>query len=178
MKGSIMSAKARATAVAIIVLGSASMSLAKDAGGPPTVDIERTCRENVAALNTGLGGEIGQDLNACLMDEQEARNQLVKDWASYPAIAKDRCVNPKDYLPSYVEWQACLELTRDVLKLRKEQTASGTDVSSAGTRTSSRRGRATKAGAVKANCPIVKYTEDGNIDYVINCPGPGMPGMY
>jgi hypothetical protein len=177
LKGSIVLAKARATAVVFIILGSASASLARDAGRPPTIDIQKTCRETVAALNTGLGGEIGQDMNVCLMDEQEARNQIVKDWADYPAIAKDRCVNPKDYLPSYVEWQACLELTRDVLKLRKEQTTSGTDVSNAGSRTSSRRGRATKASELKANCPIVKYTEDGNIDYVINCPGPGMPGQ-
>ncbi len=169
--------KASATVVAVIILGCASPCLARDAGGPPTIDIKKTCQENVAALNTTLGGEIGQDLDACLMDEQEARNQLVKEWANYPAIAKSRCVQPNEYLPGYVEWQACLDVTRDALKLRKDQNTSGGEVSNAAPRTSSRRTRATKAGTVKANCPIVKYTEDGDIDYIINCPGPGMPGL-
>jgi hypothetical protein len=179
-----MLAKATAIAVAVIVLGSASTSLARDGSGPPTIDIQKTCRENANALGTMLGGEIQQDLQVCLMDEQAARDQLVKDWASYPAIAKERCVQPKEYLPGYLEWQTCLEMTRDVLKMRKENAsgtsgskasgtsgsnASGTSASSASRRTSRRHG-----GAVKGDCPVVKYTEGGSIDYVINCPGPGM----
>jgi hypothetical protein len=141
-----------AVAAAAIFLSAASTSVAKD-GGPPTIDIQKTCRENVNALSTILGGQIGQDMNVCLMDEQAAREQIVKDWATYPAIAKERCVQPKEYLPGYVEWQSCLELTRDVLKLRKENAS-----------------RASGSG----DCPIVKYTEDGSIDYVINCPGLGL----
>jgi len=171
-----MLAKATAILVLGIVLGSASTSLARNGSGPPTIDIQKTCRENVNALSTGLGGQIAQDMSVCVMDEQAARNQMVKDWATYPAIAKERCVLPTQYLPSYVEWHTCLELTRDVLKLRKENAsgtsasnASGTSGSSASRRTSRRRG-----GAVTGECPVVKYTGDGSIDYVINCPGPGM----
>jgi hypothetical protein len=171
-----MLAKATAILVSVIVLGSASTSLARDGGGLPTIDIQRTCRENVNALSTGLGGQINQDLQVCLMDEQGAREQIVKDWSTYPAIAKERCVQPKEYLPSYVEWHTCLELTRDVVKMRKENAsgtpgsnASGTPGSTASRRTSRRHG-----GAVKGECPIVKYTDQGAIDYVINCPGPGM----
>jgi len=179
-----MLAKATAIVVAAIVLGSASTSLARDGGGPPTIDIQRTCRENVSALSTMLGGEIQQDLQVCLMDEQAARDQLVKDWATYSALAKARCVNPKEYLPGYIEWQTCLEMTQGVINMRKERAsdtsgskasdtsgskASGTSESSASRRTSRRHG-----GAVKGDCPVVKYTEGGSIDYVINCPGPGM----
>ena len=170
-----MLAKATAIAVAVIDLGSASTSLARDGGGPPTIDIQKTCRENISALSTGLGGEINQDLKVCLADEQAARDQLVKDWASYPAIAKQRCVQPKEYLPGYLEWQVCLELTRDVLKMRKENTSS-TKESASSTSGSSARRRASgrRNGAVTGECPVVKYTEDGSIDYIINCPGPGM----
>jgi hypothetical protein len=142
-----------AMAAAAIIFSAASTSVAKD-GGPPTIDIQKTCRENVNALRTILGGEIGQDMGVCLMDEQEARDQIVKDWATYPAIAKTRCVQPKEYLPGYVEWQSCLELTRDVLKLRKEN--------------------ASPTSGSREDCPIVKYTDDGSIDYVINCPGLGL----
>ena len=170
-----MLAKATATVAAVIVLGSASTALAKDGGGPPTIDIQKTCRENVNALGTSLGAEISQDLMVCLMDEQSARDQLVKDWASFPAIAKQRCVQPKEYLPGYLEWQVCLEMTRDVLKMRKENTSS-TKESASSTSGSSARRRASgrRNGAVTGECPVVKYTEDGAIDYIINCPGPGM----
>jgi hypothetical protein len=171
-----MLAKATATVVAVFVLGSASTSLARDGSGPPTIDIQKTCRENVSALGTMLGGEIQQNMSVCLMDEQAARDQLVKDWATYPAIAKERCVQPKEYLPGYIEWQVCLGMTRDVLKMRKENASgtsgsnfSGTSGPSASRRTSRRHG-----GAVKGDCPVVKYTEGGSIDYLINCPGPGM----
>jgi hypothetical protein len=168
----MLSTSKSAIAVAVIVFGAASTSLARErGGGPPTVDIQKTCRENTAALRTALGSDIGQDLSVCLMDEQAARDQIIKDWANYPAIAKARCVQPSEYLPGYVEWQTCLEMTRDVLKLRKERD-SGSTSGSAGGRTSGHR-----AGAVKGGCPIVKYTEDGSIDYITNCPGPGMPGI-
>lgn len=162
-----------AVAAAVIVLGAATTSLARDrGGGPPTIDIKKTCRENTAALGTLLGGEIDQGINVCLMDEQAARDQIVKDWATYPAIAKERCVQPNEYLPGYVEWQTCLEMTKDVVKMRKERASGGTSGSSAGPRTSARRG-----GSEKGECPVVKYTEDGSIDYITNCPGPGMPGI-
>ena len=171
-----MLVKASATVVTVIVVGFASTSLARDGGGPPTIDIQKTCRENISALSTGLGGEINQDLKVCLADEQAARDQMVKDWATYPAIAKERCVQPKEYLPGYVEWHTCLELTRDVLKMRKE-TASGTsgsDASGPSGSSASRRTSRRHGGAVRGECPVVKYTEQGSIDYVINCPGPGM----
>jgi hypothetical protein len=96
-------------------------------------------------------------MSVCLMDEQDARDQIVKDWANYPAIAKERCAQPKEYLPGYIEWQACLDLTRDVLKLRRED-APSTSGSTTG----------------RPECPVVKYTEDGSIDYVINCPALGL----
>jgi hypothetical protein len=151
-----MSTKVRTAVAAVIILSAASASAAKD-GGPPTIDIQKTCRENVNALTTVLGGEIGQDMSACLMDEQEARDQLVKNWATYPAIAKARCVQPQEYLPGYVEWQSCIEMTRDVLKLRKESASS-----------------ASGSSAVTGECPVVKYTDDGSIEYMINCPGLGL----
>ena len=176
VEGSTMLPKASAILVSVIVLSFASTSLARDGGGPPTIDIQKTCRENVNALGTGLGGEINQDLQVCLMDEQAARDQLVKDWANYPAIAKERCVQPKEYLPGYIEWQTCLDMTRDVLKMRKENASdtSGSNASGASGSSGSRRTSRRHGGAVKGECPVVKYTEQGSIDYVINCPGPGM----
>jgi hypothetical protein len=96
----------------IITLGAVSPSLAQNSGAP-TIDIQKTCRESSSAL-IGLTGSDSQDtFSSCMNDEQTARDQLVKDWATYPAPAKALCIQPKEYLPGYVEWQSCLEMTRD-----------------------------------------------------------------
>lgn len=81
-----------AAAAAAIIFGVASASLAKN-GGPPTIDIQKTCRENIAALMSLLGSDILQNMEVCISDEQAARDQLVKEWASYPALAKSSCVS-------------------------------------------------------------------------------------
>jgi hypothetical protein len=148
---------------AAIILGTASASLARD-GGPPNIDIQKTCRESSSAL-IGLTGNDSQDtLGTCMDDEQTAREQLVKDWATYPAIAKEQCIQPKEYLPGYVEWQSCLEMTRDVINMRKEQAVSVPASSDA-----SRRSSGHRAGSGSRECPIVQTTEDGSIAQVVNC---------
>jgi hypothetical protein len=152
-----------ALATAAIVFGTTFPSVAKDSG-PPRVDIEKTCRDSSSAL-TGLTGNDNQDnFSTCMSDEQTAREQLVKDWATYPALAKAQCVQPMEYLPGYVEWQACLEMTRDVINLRKQQAASTAASSYANSQSP---GRGTRSQT--RECPIVQTTDDGSIDWVINC---------
>jgi hypothetical protein len=143
--------------------GQASAAPAKGSG-PPTIDIQKTCRESSTAL-TDLTGSSTQDaVNSCVNDEQTAHDQLTKDWANYPALAKSTCINPKEYLPGYVEWQACIEMTRDVIQLRKDQAASAPADSTSG-QSSSRR-----TGSKSGECPIVHTADDGSIDWVItNC---------
>jgi hypothetical protein len=157
------SATAVLIAVSGAVLGTMSASNAKDSG-PPTIDIERTCRENVAALRSVLGTSIRQDADACKSDEEDARQQLVKEWGGYPALAKSQCVKSSEYLPGYVEWLVCIQMTQDALKSRGEQTAS-TTVGSSDNRSPSR--RRTRAGT--RECPSITYAEDGSINYIVNC---------
>ena len=144
--------------------GQASAAPAKGSG-PPTIDIQKTCRESSSAL-VGLTGNDTQDtFNSCMNDEQTARDELVKDWANYPALAKSTCINPKEYLPGYVEWQSCIEMTRDVIQLRKDQAASAPADSHANGQSSSR-----PTGSKSTECPIVHTADDGSIDWVItNC---------
>jgi hypothetical protein len=143
--------------------GQASAAPAKG-GGPPNIDIQKTCRESSTAL-FGLTDNPKQDLDSCISDEQAAREQLTKDWANYPALAKSTCITPKEYLPGYVEWQSCIEMTRDVITLRKDQAASAPADSHASGQSSSRR-----TGSKSGECPIVHTADDGSIDWVItNC---------
>jgi hypothetical protein len=137
--------------------GQASAAPAKGSG-PPTIDIQKTCRESSSAL-VGLTDNPKGDLDSCLSDEQAAREQLTKDWATYPALAKRLCIQPKEYLPGYVEWQSCIEMTRDVIQLRKDQAASAPADSTSGQ---------------SGECPIVHTADDGSVEYVINCPGVGL----
>jgi hypothetical protein len=152
-----------ALTAAIIILGAVSASLAKD-GGPPNIDIQKTCRESSDALTGFMGNNSQDNFSACMSDEQTAREQLVKDWATYPALAKALCIKPKEFLPGYVEWQSCIEMTRDVIKVRQEQAASMPAGSNASRQSSSRR-----AGSKTRECPIVQTAEDGSVDWVINC---------
>src|SRR5262245_2750722 len=53
--------------------------------------------------------------------EQKAREQIIKDQATYSSADKRRCMRTGVYLPSYVEWLTCLEMERDVRKMRGEE---------------------------------------------------------
>jgi hypothetical protein len=52
--------------------------------------------------------------------EQKARDQIIKDRATYAAADKKQCMRTDVYLPSYVEWLTCLEMERDVRKMQRE----------------------------------------------------------
>jgi hypothetical protein len=87
----------------------------------PTVDIEKTCRAAAAAMVSLMGGSTtGQDMKGCLDSEQRAREQIVKDRATYSSADKGRCMRTDVYLPSYVEWLTCLEMEREV-RMQRDQ---------------------------------------------------------
>ena len=93
----------------------------------PSIDIQRTCQAAAGAMVSLMGGTTTeQDVNACLDSEQKARDQIVKDRATYSAADKRQCMRTDVYLPSYVEWLTCLEMERDVRKMeRPEQFGAG-----------------------------------------------------
>jgi hypothetical protein len=108
--------------VAALAAGSASDAVAAR-GGVPTIDIGNTCKIAAGAMVRLMGDTtLEKDIEVCLGSEQSARDQLVKDWDTYSARDRGRCVNPGVYLPSYVEWLTCLEMERDVRKMNIDQT--------------------------------------------------------
>jgi hypothetical protein len=141
-----MFTNSKAILSAAIVLAAASTASAKDIG-LPNLDIEGACHasEKAVAAIFSLTFDI---FKSCMNDEEEAREQLKKDWASFPAPNKAKCIQPKEYLPSYVEWFTCLEMTRDVRAMRKGQPEIATTVD---------------------RCPVVRFREDGTIVSVNAC---------
>jgi hypothetical protein len=128
----------------VAVLAGASTASAKD-GGLPKLNIEYACHasEQAVAAVVSVTTDIYQ---SCLDDEKDARSKLDDTWTKFPASDKGRCIHPKEFLPSYVEWLTCLEMTRDVKEMRK--------------------GRAAPTSSDRSECPVVRYLDDGTITSV------------
>jgi hypothetical protein len=102
-----------------IVLG--SHLLVGAAGGLPSIDIQKSCRESSNAL---YGSTTANVFDSCVEDEKDASAKLAKDWATFPAADKARCVHAAIYLPSYVEWLTCIEGESTLRRLRKDSATS------------------------------------------------------
>jgi hypothetical protein len=88
----------------------------------PTADVRGTCSIAASAMVSLMGGTtVEQGMNSCLDSENTARATILKDWNTYSAADRTQCVQPGFYLPSYVEWLTCLEMERDVRRLRAER---------------------------------------------------------
>jgi hypothetical protein len=131
---------------AAIVLAAGSTAFAKD-GGLPNLNTEQSCRASGAAM-AAITGTDSDTYGTCMSDETDARKQLEKDWASYPASNRARCIQPKEYTPSFVEWLTCLEMERSVKATRKGQPAVSSSID---------------------KCPVVRYRQDGTIVSVNAC---------
>jgi len=87
--------------IAFVPIALAAQVLVAAAGGLPSIDIQRNCRESSDAL---YGSSPANVFDACVEDEKDAAAKLAREWASFPAADKARCVHAAIYLPSYVEW--------------------------------------------------------------------------
>jgi hypothetical protein len=98
-----------------ILLGSHLLVAAPS--GIPSVDIRKTCQAAASVMTSLMSGTTAEhDLDVCVSSEQAAREQIVKDWATYSSAERTQCVQPSVYLPSYVEWLTCLEMEKSVRK--------------------------------------------------------------
>jgi hypothetical protein len=82
----------------------------------PTFDVRASC--NAAAIAQINGAEGTQ---ACMADEQNAHDQLLKTWAEFDIADRYTCVSTMmDFEPTYTELLTCLEMANDARKLPKE----------------------------------------------------------
>ena len=105
-----------------VAVGSQILLAAANGSGIPTIDVQSTCRVAAGAMVRLIGGTTTENaLSACLSSEQGARDSIVKGWSTFSAADRTQCVRPDVYLPSYVEWLTCLEMERDVRKMRQQE---------------------------------------------------------
>jgi hypothetical protein len=167
--------KRKLLATGLFCLSLATPGVASAASnGVPTVDIAITCRTSEKALVAIFGGETQQTFDSCMTSEKDARAQIVKNWSSYAAGARQRCVNTTGYMPSYVEWLTCLEMEQQVNELRKRAATTPVTTEGRGTRAVGRPGtpanrRGPRIGSESNPCPIVQSGSDGSITSVIAC---------
>ncbi len=100
-----------------VVLGS---HLLVAAARLPSIDLQRLCHTS-ERTTAGLSGDLTKTFDSCMSDEREAREQLLRDWMTYPSSDRALCMRATDYLPSYVEWITCAEMAKDLRRIRKER---------------------------------------------------------
>jgi hypothetical protein len=82
----------------------------------PHYDINTNCRANAAA-SAGIG--FPQSVASCKQDEQNARDQLIKEWAQFRPSDRSNCTGlaSEGEAHSYVELLTCLQMARDATTL-------------------------------------------------------------
>jgi hypothetical protein len=94
---------------AIAVAAIATVLVAAE--GMPVFNVAPHCR-TVATLGV-------TDANACLREEQVARQQLAREWAEFTPAEKSECRQAASLGdPTYTALLSCLELSREARKRR------------------------------------------------------------
>lgn len=91
---------------------------ARAADSVPKFDIAKNCK---AETVENLG--IGETLESCTRDEEQAQQQLIPQWDQFSREDKNTCIRETnlDGSPSYVELQTCLEIANDVRARSKDR---------------------------------------------------------
>ena len=77
----------------------------------PSWDVTASCR---GAAEAGLAKDTGDNLKLCLESERRTREQLSKDWSTFPVADRARCVKMQTFSPTFSELATCLEMNRDL----------------------------------------------------------------
>ena len=95
------------TQLPIVILSAVGLIQVSDKW--PDLDIARECRSET---QDGLG----YDLNHCIADETEARQQIQDEWETFAVDDRRQCAEETKTTDegSYVELLTCLEMARDV----------------------------------------------------------------
>jgi hypothetical protein len=103
-------------------VGARGAQITRVRAGPPTLQVGPSC---VAA---GSGSVVaGRNKDACLADENTARDTLKQNWPKYLAADKSDCVTLENSggPASYVELVSCLEVMRDARSIRNTDPLEG-----------------------------------------------------
>jgi hypothetical protein len=87
------------------------------ADGVPKLDVTPSCRGAAAAASASETGDL---MRLCLDSEQRSYDQLLKQWSEFLPADRIYCSNKqKAFEPTYTELLTCLEMARDVKKIKR-----------------------------------------------------------
>ena len=98
-------------AVAIVSVGIWSCSSYAATDSVPNCDVSKSCR---GAAEAGSVQDSAANLKRCIDSEHQTRDKLSKDWSSFPAADRAKCVKTQTFSHTYSELATCLEMNRDV----------------------------------------------------------------
>jgi hypothetical protein len=99
---------------------SARRTRAAVADGVPSWDLTASCR---AAGTVAFSQTPGERVKSCLASEQRTREELAKNWSTFPAADRIGCVKSLTFSPTYTELVTCLEMRGHVKNLRDAKPA-------------------------------------------------------
>jgi len=93
------------------------------ADGVPQFNTEPTCR-GAGTASTAISGA----KETCLAKDKQARDDLQRQWAVFPAADRSRCIGSTAAggIPSYVQLLTCLETAKLARELPKDNMRSTT----------------------------------------------------
>lgn len=112
-------------ALALLLLGAPAHA----EGGPPELNIARTCQ---SAASAGVSDNASQE--GCLRSERASHDEVKRRWNEFTPAAKRQCEKQFEAggFPSYVEMVTCLELASGTgLPKKADDTDAGKGTSSA-----------------------------------------------
>ena len=97
---------------ALVALIALPASVRAEAERVPHLAVERSCHD---AETYGLTDR-NQTYKNCMIDEDEAKQKLEKNWSSYKGATRRECLAAGAHpSPSYVELLTCIEMTEEIL---------------------------------------------------------------
>jgi hypothetical protein len=117
-----------ASAAGVLAIGLWASAAGAATSDPPVpnFDVHAACNE-LKMVPEALTVDTGQPdaIRHCIDAEQEARNQLIREWMRFSPAARHLCVGESKsggVAPAYSELETCLQMTRDSRQLNNQQT--------------------------------------------------------
>ena len=87
----------------------------------PSWDVTASCRAAGSLGGANLKPDESKEI--CLAKEQHTREELNKNWSTFPAADRTACVKSLTFSPTYTELATCLEMRRDLKNSRDAKPA-------------------------------------------------------
>ena len=101
-----------------------ALQLVAATDGVPTFHVRPSCEGAARANYMTLGNE---RLESCIATEHSTRDQLAKNWSSFPPADRSNCIAAMhNFNPTYTELVTCLEMKRDLRTMKPEAGNSAT----------------------------------------------------